>query len=146
MRTGGAEAAAAAVVTGVVLLAAVGCDGGPTAPTRAEVAGSYRATTLTVTDDDSVVDALAVGASLDVVLEDDGTTTGSFVVPGRLSESGQRESFDLAGTWTLSGDTVAFDHPADTFLRDMPFVFDGDRLVGEESFGSETVRAVLEGR
>lgn len=130
-------------ITAALLLLAA-CDDGPTAPTTDEVAGDYEATTLTVTVDGSTTDALAEGASLSVTLQSDGSTAGTFVVPGTLSESGQEETYDLAGTWSLSGQTVTFDHPADTFLRDMTLRAGDGRLEGEETFGSETVRVVLE--
>jgi hypothetical protein len=48
----------------------------------------------------------------------------------------------LEGTWSLSGDQVSLEHEADTFLRDMDLLLDGDRLVGEETF-SMTIRVEL---
>lgn len=131
------------VLTGAVLLSAA-CGDSPTGLTPADVAGSYEATTLTVTDGDSTIDALAEGASLAITLGSDGTTAGTFVVPASLSESGQEEQFDLEGTWALEGGRVDFDHAADTFLRDMTLGVADGRLQGEQTFGSETLRVVLE--
>lgn len=131
------------VLTGAVLLSAA-CGDSPTGLTRADVAGSYEATTLTVTDGDSTIDALAEGASLAITLGGDGTTAGTFVVPPSLSESGQEEPYDLEGTWTLEGGRVDFEHAADTFLRDMTLGVTDGRLAGQETFGSETLRVVLE--
>lgn len=113
-------------------------------PSPADVVGSYEATTLTVTDGGSTNDALADGASITVTLDGDGTTAGTFVVPGSMSESGEEEVLDLQGTWTLEGRNVSLDHEADTFLRDMTLRAGDGRLEGEETFGSETVRVVLE--
>jgi hypothetical protein len=131
------------VLAGMFLLASA-CDDSPTGPTTADVAGSYEATTLTVTDGGTTTDALAEGASIAVTLDGDGTTSGTFVVPGSMSESGEEEVLDLEGSWTLEGRNVSLDHEADTFLRDMTFEVGDGRLEGEETFGSETVRVVLE--
>lgn len=132
------------VLTGALLLTA--CGDSPTESSPPEVAGSYEATTLTVTEGESTTDALAEGASLAVSLESDGSTTGTFVVPASMSETGEEEVLDLEGSWTRDGRTVRFDHDADTFLRDMALQVADGRLEGEETFGSETVRVVLERR
>lgn len=65
-------------------------------------------------------DLLLLGASLTVVLNQDGTTTGRLLAPG-LGENGADVDEDLAGTWTLEGSTVTFDQSGDTFIRDAPF-------------------------
>lgn len=120
-------------------------DDDVTGLSSAEIAGSFEATTLTATDDEgTTADALAEGASLDLTLDPDGTTSGTFVVPASLSDTGAGEQFDLTGTWRLEGDVVRFDQSADTFVRDMDFRVVSDRLEGEETFGDETVRVVLE--
>lgn len=131
------------VLAGVFLVSAA-CGESSTGPSPADVAGSYEATTLTVTDGGSTIDALADGASITVTLDGDGTTAGTFVVPASMSESGEEEVLDLQGTWTLEGRNVSLDHGADTFLRDMTLRAGDGRLEGEETFGSETVRVVLE--
>lgn len=140
------------VLAGMFLLASA-CDGSSTGPSpadttegpsRADVAGSYEATTLSVTEGGTTTDALDEGASIAVTLDGDGTTSGTFVVPGSMSESGEEEVLDLEGSWTLQGRNVTLDHEADTFLRDMTFEVGDGRLEGEETFGSETVHVVLE--
>lgn len=130
------------LATSLFLLAACGGED-PTDLSGSDVTGSYEATTLTVTQDGSTTDVLAEGGSMDITLEEDGTTSGTLVIPASLSESAEREQSSLAGTWVLTGTTVTFDHEADTFVRDMPFDVVSDRLEGEETFGDETVRAVL---
>ena len=50
---------------------------------------------------------------------------------------------DLAGTWTVVPGTVLFEHDADTFIRDMQFGVEGERLVGEGTFDDVTVRVEL---
>ncbi len=124
-----------------LLLAVVAC-GDAAAPTLTDVAGSYSATTLTTQEASVITDLLAQGSLLNVVLNADGTTTGRLFVPNGGEQGGDFDA-DLAGTWVLHGDTVEFDHTADTFVRDMPFVFQNNRLTGEQTFSGTTVRAVL---
>lgn len=130
------------VTSSLVLLAACGGEG-PTATSRIDVAGSYEATTLTVTKDGTTTDALAEGAFLDITLAEDGATSGTLGIPAGLSDSGDEERYSLVGTWTVNGPTVEFDQEADTFVRDMSFEVVSNRLEGEETFGDETVQAVL---
>lgn len=131
------------VLTGALLLL-TGCDDSPTEPTPEDVAGSYVATTLTVDEGDTSIDALAEGAAINITLASDGTTTGTFLIPASLSETGQEEQADLEGTWTLDGSSVGFDQEADTFLRDIDLQATDGALEGEEDFGSEAIRVVLE--
>jgi hypothetical protein len=87
-------------------------------------------------------DLLLLGASLTVVLNQDGTTSGRLVAPG-MGENGADVDEDLAGTWTLQGSTVRFDQPGDTFVRDVPFTAEPNRLRAEGTFDGVIVRAVL---
>jgi hypothetical protein len=51
---------------------------------------------------------------------------------------------DLAGGWSLTGNTVTFDQPdADTFLRDVPFTAELNRLSAEATFSGQTIRLIL---
>ena len=128
------------VIAGLALL---GCgDETPFSPTLETVAGSYQATSLTATENGITADLLLVGASLTVVLNENGTTTGRLVAPG-LGENGADVDEDLAGTWTLAGSTVTFDQAGDTFIRDVPFTAERDRLSAEGTFDGVIVRAVL---
>ncbi|HLB37993.1 MAG TPA: hypothetical protein VJL31_15580 [Gemmatimonadales bacterium] len=111
-------------------------------PTVQEVAGSYNATTFTTREGGVTIDRLAQGALLDIVLQADSTTTGRLFVPDGAEDGGDFDA-NLAGTWVLRGDTVEFDHMADTFVRDMPFVFSNNKLTGERTFGTTTVLVVL---
>jgi len=117
-------------------------DGNPFSPTVETVAGSYQATTLTATENGALINLLLLGASLTVVLNQDGTTTGRLVAPG-LGENGTDVDEDLAGTWTLQGSTVTFDQSGDTFIRDVPFTAEPSRLRAEGTFNGVIVRAVL---
>jgi hypothetical protein len=126
-------------------LALLACGGEetPFSPTVETVAGTYHATTLTATQPTGSVDLLLGGGSLTLNLLDDGTTTGRLLVPGG-GESGEDLDVDLPGTWTLTDSTVTFDQPnSDTFIRDMPFTAERNRLRGEETFGDFTISVVL---
>ncbi len=133
---------AARLVLGLAVALAA-CDS-PTEPrTVASVSGSYRATTFTLVQEGSTVDLLQQGAELDLRLDPNGTTAGRIVVPNGDEDGGDFDA-DLTGQWTLKGDTVRFQHAADTFVRDMPFLVRGSRLEGDETFGGARIRVVLE--
>lgn len=86
------------------------------------VAGHYEASSLIVQTDTGTVDALARGTSIEMRLKPDNTVTnGVFFVPAEFTEEdtpGSRR-IEFSGTWSQPTDsTVAFDHKADTFIRD----------------------------
>ena len=106
------------------------------------LAGSYTAQTFTMTESGQTTNLRAQGASLDIALAADGTTTGRLLVPG-VREGGGDFDASMAGKWTLKGDTVRFDQTADAFVRDMPFlVRDGD-LVGTSDFDGTRIDVTL---
>lgn len=130
-------------VLAVLLLSA--CDNPVDPMTR--VSGDYRATTFSLAFGSTQTDVLRMGVELEIRLHPNGTTTGRFFVPAELNDDDDGAyTADLQGTWTLNGDTVQFNHSADTLIRDMKFRVEGSRLVGEESFGGGTLRIVLEKR
>lgn len=122
-------------------------------PAMAVVAGSYTAEggfgAITFTSQEQgsteVVDWLDAGASLVLRLRADGTTTGRLFVPG-VDEDGGDLDENLAGTWSLSGSVVEFEHEADTFVRDMTFEYADGFLTGEETFSDTTLRVVMQRR
>jgi hypothetical protein len=118
------------------------CGGDSFSPTVDNVAGSYSASTFTLTTPSGTTNLLAVGAAVDVTLAADGTTTGRLFVPGGAEGGGDLEA-DLAGTWTLTGNTVTFNQSADTFIRDVEFTAGANRLTSEGIFGGQTIRLVL---
>ena len=109
------------------------------------MAGDYHATTLTATQATGTINLLLNGGALTLSLHQDGTTTGHLFVPG-AGEGGADVDLDLPGTWTLTRNTVTFASDADTFIRDMPFTPELNRLRGEETFGDFTIRVVLTSR
>jgi hypothetical protein len=126
----------------VFLTLSCGGDDPPFTPTPESVAGSYHATRLTGTQSGITVNLLSLGASVEMVLNEDGTTTGRVFAPG-LEQGGQDLDIDLAGTWTLQGETVTFSHSGETFIRDVPFTVGRNRLDGEGTFRTVTIRLTL---
>lgn len=134
-------------------LAFAACDDTPLSDPRTDVAlavgsysaeGAFGAFTLTTRTegDDEVVDWLERGASILLVLREDGTTGGRLFVPGG-DEDGTDLDMDLEGTWNLIGTNVELEHEADTFLRDMTFQLDDGVLSGSETFDDTTISVSL---
>jgi hypothetical protein len=124
-----------------IALAITACDDSE-GPETLSVLGAYEATTLTTEEEGVTTDWLSLGASISLTLSGDGTTAGRLFIPGG-AEDGSDFDVDLTGTWERQGTIVTLDHVADTFMRDMPFIADGMRLTGEETFGTVTVSVVL---
>ena len=130
------------LITPLVLLTA-SCGGDdPFSPTIENVAGSYVATAFTATQSGVTTNLLNLGASLEIVLDGNGTTAGRLFAPG-LGEEGEDIDVDLSGTWALQGDAVTFEQPGDTFVRDVPFVASRNQLQAEDTFGTVLIRVTL---
>lgn len=133
-------------VGAMFLMAAVvsSCGDDATAPTLDEITRHFWAVTLTTSTDGIVTDQLAEGASLNISLHEDGTTTGMLIGPDADVEA------DLTGTYSydVGAARLTFDHAADTFIREMTFTVArtaGEvQLEGEEEFGRTVVRVVLQ--
>ena len=130
-----------AFVSAGVLLGTVACDDdSPTAPTVAEVAGRYRATTLKLTAIPVTQDVLKAGGSLTFELLADGTLTGHVTVP---SESVNQ---DFAGTWTLEGDQVDVDNipeMASVAVEDLDFNVRGNTLRADRIIDRVRIQVVM---
>jgi hypothetical protein len=122
-----------------VLLA---CGGESFTPSEETVAGSYSATTFTITSTTPPTDALALGLTLTLTLASDGTTTGRLLLPGG-GDNGVDLDEDLTGTWTLNGRLVRFSQGADTFIRDAVFTAGPNTLSTQGTFGDTSLRLVL---
>lgn len=144
-----------------------GCDQDPTKvepapPTMAQVAGEYSAegdfaaVAFLTTEGDLIVDWLAEGARFSIDLAPRGTTAGELYIP--ISDKVSAEEYfepediargyyqaDLTGTWSLDGQIIRFDHAADTFVRDMDFLYNDGTLTGDETW-SVRVQVVLSRR
>ena len=141
MRALSARRSTGFALAAVLVLAA--CDDDATGPSMEEVAGTYVATSLTATlPGSSPVDVLALDAELTLELDADGTAAGHLFAPG-MGDGGGDLDADLAGTWTLNGNTVTLSSSADTFVRDMPLTVSGETLVGDRTFDGVRIRVTL---
>jgi len=120
-------------------LAGCGDDDQGFSPTVDDVAGSYTATTFTAANGVGEVDLLALGASVTVTLEADGTTAGRLVVPG----VGEPLDEDLAGTWALTDNTVTFSQTQSTLISDVDFTVSPNTLTGQGTFQGSELLLVL---
>lgn len=118
-------------VAGAALLFASACADDPDVP-AAGLPGVYQATSFTVAAPGApAVNLLAAGAALRISLGSDHNTSGRLTVPATVT-GGPAIDESLAGSWRESHDTVYFDGPADTFVRDVPFIVRGATLSAEE--------------
>ena len=132
---------AAGTLLATTLAAALGgCLGDVVAPTTADVAGFYQAEgPLGVMETDSAghtVDWLEVGAAVELVLRDDGTTSGTLYLPPLEAGDGPTVH-DLTGTWSLTGDAVTFQHETPTWLTAIVFRFIEETLTGGARLGED---------
>ena len=135
----------AALSTAIILLSlttACGSDKS-TGPDMGDVAGSYDATALTVTQADTSYDFIADGATIHLVLDEDGTTSGHLTIPASDLSHGEAVDADMAGSWTLDGATVHITQSTDTFIRDLPLTADGNNLTGDATFDDVQVHLVM---
>ncbi|HEV2670090.1 MAG TPA: hypothetical protein VGU74_03290 [Gemmatimonadales bacterium] len=127
----------------VALLASIVACSDAFQPSVDNVAGDYQVYAFTTVDTaGKKVDWFAAGATLALTLNKDGTTAGQLHIPHYHFGGGDLYA-DMAGTWTLSGDTITFAQAADTFMRDMPFFAGRNALRGNASFADATVRILL---
>lgn len=98
--------------------------------------GTYGATTFVTTTNGVSTNHIANGSTIVITLASGGTTSGQM----HFVASGGDPAFDanLAGTWTRSGSTVTFDHAADTFIKDMPFIYTVLSMSGDMTLTSGT--------
>ena len=126
-----------------LVLALSGCgDDSSFSPTEENVAGDYSASVFTLDVGAGVINQLVQGASVAVTLAPDGTTTGRLFLPGGGENGGDLDA-DLTGTWSLSRGAVTFDQPSDTFIRNVRFDADRNRLIGEDWSGHQVISLVL---
>jgi hypothetical protein len=108
--------------------------------------GGYSAIVFVTTDNTGATNQLTLGSTVHIDLAANGTTTGHL----HIAPSGGQPVFDadLAGTWSQSGEVINFDHPADTFVNDMPFTIqrisdDISALVGDRTFSGTRINLTL---
>ena len=88
-------------------------------------------------------DMIAEGASLVLGLHPNGATSGRLLIPANVEGVPDFDE-DLTGTWRIEDGQIHLEHEADTFLRDLPFDLDDDRLVADDLVGGVRVRLELE--
>lgn len=127
----------------LALLACSACSDG--SDSSSAVVGSYGATTLTYSDGFRTTDLLEAGASLSINLKPDGSTTGSLLVPAEFAENGLGVVYSLEGSYDYDSrtNTVTFDQPADTFVRDVQWQVSGNHLTGVFESGLIHIEAQL---
>ena len=106
-------------------------------PTMSAIAGDYEATQFTANGED----VLALGATLSLTLGADGSVAGTLDVP---PAAGGPFQADMAGTYTLSGNSLTIDQDADTFVRDATWTWSNGVLSGSWSGSSGSVSVTLE--
>lgn len=139
LKTAHARAAMLALAAAATLAAC--SDDDPAGPTSEEVAGSYVATTFTITSGGGVVDLLESGSTLELTLDADGTTAGRLFIPD-LDAEGDFD-VDLTGTFVIRGDRIEITTGEDVFIDDVDFRYRSGRLTASFS-GTEEVVVVLE--
>jgi hypothetical protein len=116
-----------AAFTALVLLGACGGSDAPTTTTPPSIVGSYKATVFQVTPaGQPMIDVLAKGGTLSMVIAADNSTSGSLSLPPSIL--GSPFSATLTGTAVQTGNTVKFQQTADTFIRDLTFTVNGTAL------------------
>ena len=134
------RASAALMCAAALTIAACG-DSGPTIQSQQSVAGTYVATTLLTTTSGVTTNLLNAGATITLVLNADGTTSGRLFVPASISTAIDQQ---LTGTWSFFDATdIDLASNSDTFLRDMLFTVTGNALFGDQTFGSTRIQVVL---
>lgn len=114
------------VALGTLLSVALlgGCSDSPSS--AGPLAGSYSATVMRVQPaGEPVVDLLAGGATLDVTIGEDNTTSGLLYVPKALADEPEDLLESMAGTVEVSGGSLRFRQTADTFVKDLVWTVSG---------------------
>ena len=88
-------------------------------------------------------DMIAEGASLVLGLHPNGVTSGRIFIPANVEGVPDFDE-DLTGTWRIENGQIHLEHDADTFLRDLPFDLDDERLVADDLVGGVRVRLELD--
>lgn len=129
----------------VGLGSAAACGGSDSVPTTTtpSITGTYQATVFQVTPiGQPMIDVLARGGTLSLVIAADNSTTGSISLPPSIL--GSPFSANLTGTAVQTGNTVQFQQTDDTFVRDLTFTVVGTTLEARnQSAGIGTFTIVL---
>ena len=116
----------------------IACDDDPTGPSVDDVAGVYHATEFRFRDGDVTSGHMVEeGATVDLTLHADGTSSGSMFIPGE-------DLIDLEGTWEIDGSNVEIDVDANPYVPSISFEWSDDgTLRADESYLGRRVLLVL---
>lgn len=95
-----------------------------------QIAGAYQAIEFTLMSGGESIDVLGAGGFIEMVLTEGGTATGRIFVPEEIAGSDGND-VTFAGTYSVSGNLVTFDHEEDTFVRDVTWTFANGTLRAE---------------
>jgi len=128
-----------------IVLGAAAC-GSSSGPTAGAAAGSYTATSFTTTGTSGQRNEILAGSTVQINLAADGATSGHLHVAG--TGGGAAFDADMAGTWTQNGSVVRFTQSADTFVRNMDFIWGPNAsgvasLTGDNVFSGTRVQIIL---
>jgi len=129
------------LTVGVVVATAVSCSDS-FKPTTENILGMYEVESFTTDSAGTSRDLFAAGATLELIILPFGDVVGALNVPPIPPDTATFYA-SMNGTWALNGNTVRFTQDADSFVRDMDWIADMDRLSGDKSFGAVRVRVVL---
>ncbi len=138
------------IAVGLFILLLAGCDSTDPIDENedARVAGSYEATTFVLHYEGEDYDILEEGGVLDMALSEDGEVEGRMAVPCSLPATCENPEEDvleinIGGVYEVEQDTVFFDHRADTFIRDVPWIYDDGTLSASFGGPQEGLEVVL---
>jgi len=138
-----------ALVLFAVITILSGCADNSTEPdtpklTVDNVKGNYSTTAFKLTENGTLTDILAEGGYINLNLLVDGTTSGQFFIPKTITGDSLDINLSLEGTFTIVNDSVAFQHNADTFIRDIKWAFQDNQLTGKYVKSSDNMFVQLQ--
>lgn len=120
----------------------IGGVGSGRAVDASQLAGIYAVSDLLVDSADGKhIDLRSLGAGISIGLGPDGRTEGELDLPPVEGLSGEGLHASMAGRFTVMGDKVRFEQPADTFVRDLFFTVDGTQLRASYTFLDDRARS-----
>lgn len=116
----------------------------PDPPTVAGTAGVYRAVHFKTFSSRGVVDVLASGGSVDLVLNADGTASGTMHIPAEATPGALAQDEALAGTWSIvNRDEVRLDLAGDPLVERGRYVVRAGQLLGTETSNGQSFEITL---
>ncbi len=108
------------------------------------VKGNYSTTAFNLTENGILTDILAEGSYINLNLLVDGTTSGPFFIPKTITGDSLDIDLSLEGTIAIVNDSVALQHNADTFIRDIKWAFQDNQLTGKDVKSSDNIFVQLQ--